>query len=144
MRILLILLLLSLKLSLNAQLFVTIEPAHFRPGIMYGQNFDKFGLYAKAWYGTIKSKKDMPYFYTKNIKVGLGTSYKINGLGRVYVGINHNYFFNSYNLEISGVNKIHKTSFDIGISGTVAGRFSILLMSDIWNWESNIGVGFNF
>jgi hypothetical protein len=117
----------------KAQLFVTIDPAFFKTGILYNQKVnDVVGCYARAQYGRI----NLDDFYTDNIKVGSGISLSMGNGGTFYVGTNYNHFFNTKNDNPKiDIDRVSILSFDIGMSLTT-GRFTMLLMTDPINWES--------
>lgn len=132
---------------MNAQLFPTFEPAHFRLGLLYNQPINHFGLYCKVWVGNIHKETEMDYFKTSNVKIGAGLSYKFNDDNTIYLGVNKNYYYNvintskALNNELVDFNCIHKISFDIGVSMKID-RLSLLMMSDLLNWESMIGFSY--
>jgi hypothetical protein len=142
-KLIVLLFIMFLTIVVKAQLFITIEPAYFRTGIVYNHNFHKFGLYGKIWYGDIRKKIECDYFYTQNIKTGIGASFPIPDKAFFYIGINRSFFFDyTKNSTLNNIDNIIKTSFDLGISGKLTQKFSILFMSDLWNWESCIGLNF--
>ena len=147
--VIIIILLLLTKITAIGQMFITIEPMFFRVGILYNQPINKIGVYGHAWYGDIKGTDDMgEKFYTDNVKVGLGLSYKTMNLISEsiwlvpYVGINYNHFFNTTtNDKIIQLDRIKKVSFEVGASFK-HNRFTLLMMTDFINWESMIGVSY--
>ncbi len=133
----------------KAQVFVTLEPSFFQAGILYNQKIGKMGkigLYSRVNYGDIKQGE----FYTDNVKVGMGMSMPIskdelnkNKLA-LYFGPNYNHFFNTSGSDsYINIDKVHPISIDIGISCT-KGRFTVLMMSDLPNWESLVGFSYRF
>jgi hypothetical protein len=134
-----------LSITTNAQIFVTIEPQYFRPGILYNHDFETFGLYGYSWYGDIKEENGIDKFYVQNIKVGAGFSFFMSEGPHFYLGINHNYFFDyTKQSPVINLNKIIKTCFDVGMSGKISKRVSFLFLIDMWNWESSIGINYKF
>jgi hypothetical protein len=131
----------------TAQLFPTFEPAHFRLGLLYNHPINHFGLYTKIWGGNIHKETETCNFKTSNVKIGAGLSYKFNDGNTIYVGINKNYYYNIINTskasnnELVDFNNTHKISFDVGISMKID-RLSLLMMSDLLNWESMIGFSY--
>ena len=129
-----------ISLSLNAQVFVSLEPVFLRPGLLYNYTTKTVGVYGKVWYGNIKGR-DGSKFNTNNIKCGLGLSYKTKGL-KPYLGINYNYFFNTVSDDkVIDLDRIKKVSFDVGVSFDKR-RFSLLMMTDFLNFESMIGISY--
>jgi hypothetical protein len=130
----------------NAQLFFTIDPAFFSPGLLYNYSFEKFGIYTQARYGNITQTSEYEYFHTQSIKVGAGISIPVTYEKdiKIYVGYKHSYFYDTKNASIGNVNRIKKNCFDVGVSGKVSDKVSILLMTDFLNWESLIGVTYKF
>ena len=132
--------------TVKAQVFFTLEPSFFKVGILYNQKIgkmDKIGLYSRVNYGNIKDEG----FYTDNVKVGIGMSipirqsYEENKLA-LYFGPNYSHYFNTSGSNPTiNLDKIYPISIDIGISLT-KGRFTILLMSDLPNWESLVGFSY--
>jgi hypothetical protein len=134
-----------LSMTINAQLFVIIEPQYFRPGILYNHNFETFGLYGYSWYGNISEENGEYKFYAQNIKMGLGISFFTEESINFYLGINHNYFFDyTKQSPIANIDNIIKTCFDVGMSGKVSSRVTFLFLIDMWNWESSIGINYKF
>lgn len=127
--------------TVKAQVFLTLEPSFFQTGILYNQRMDKIGLYSRVNYGNIKQKG----FYTDNVKVGIGMSIPISkDKFALYFGPNYNYFFDTSERDsYINIDKVHSISIDIGISRT-KGRFTILMMSDLPNWESLVGFSYRF
>jgi hypothetical protein len=140
---LIILLVLTSRLC-NSQIYLILEPSFIRPGILYNYNFNDIGIWSKVWYGNIKGEhSDGSAFYADNIKVSTGISKFYDG-ANWYAGINYNHFFNvNEDSRIIQLDRIHRISFDIGVSLT-RGRFSAIMMTDILNWESCIGISYRF
>lgn len=142
-KLIILLFVLIALIKVSGQVFVTIEPAHFRPGILYNHQFSTFGIYAKTWYGDIQKRTPYDYFYTQNIKIGLGTSFKLTEESNGYFGMNRSYYFGySKKSELSDLNKVHKVSFDVGVDFKVTDHLTLLMMSDLLNWESCIGINY--
>lgn len=141
---LLALLIMLSTLQLSAQLFVTLEPTFFRPGLLYNKQFKTVGAYTHAWYGNIQGVHgDGGVFYTDNIKLGIGLSLKTDGLCPM-LGINRNWFFNiNEDDRIIQTGLIKKYSVEVGVMLRHR-RFTGLMMTDPFNWESIIGVSYNF
>jgi hypothetical protein len=138
------LLLLTISIYANSQVFITLEPAFLRPGVLYNLPTKRpFSVYGKAWYGNIKGEHpDGGKFYTDNIKVGMGVSHKEDRYFTWYVGVNYNYFFNTKTDErICRLDRINRVSIDIGAS-LRSRRFTLLFLTDPLNWESSIGVSY--
>jgi hypothetical protein len=132
-------------IAVKAQLYITVEPAYFRPGILYNYVPVEYGcgVYGKIWYGDIQKKTAYDHFYTQNIKVGFGVSFCLNERSKIFLGVNQNYYFD-YTKESTLVNwnNVHYISFDIGVDMRISERFAFLMMSDLLNWESIIGINF--
>ena len=126
------------------QLFATLEPTFQRPGLLYNTQ-GQVGLYGKAWYGNMNRPEG---FHAQNIKIGVGLSFLdyhplSDVRARWLIGINYNYFFDVENSTKINVNRVHVPSADLGII-VIMGRFSLLIMEDLFNWESCLGVSFKF
>jgi hypothetical protein len=97
------------------------------------------------WYGDIRGYNyaDSSNFYTQNIKLSAGISLSKRN-AKFYFGLNYNHFFdtqhNGYPIQLD---RIHPISFDLGMSVKVR-RFTGVMMTDILNWESCIGVSYHF
>jgi hypothetical protein len=137
---------LAFFMKMNAQLFVICDPAYFYPGVLYHQKVaSNFGVYGKVWYGDLQKRTDLDHFYMETVKVSYGLTHLFQDGTRLYIGLNRTWFFN-YTKESDLVdwNKVHKISFDVGFDVRVTERFTFLMMSDLLNWESCIGVSFKF
>jgi hypothetical protein len=134
-----------LSITSNAQLYVTLNPANMSPGLLYNHEVSKFGMYGKIWYGDIRSKTELFYFYTQTVKAGIGGSYQFDPTSKLYVGVNQSYFFDT--TEGNGIvdlARVYKTSFDVGVDLKIDKRITILFMTDFLNWESCVGVNYKF
>ena len=147
MKTLFTLIIVLIGINSNAQLFPTIEPAHQRVGLLFNHSYTHLGFYSKAWYGSIKRETLTTSFHTQTVKIGTGVSYKFNDGNIIYLGINKSHYFNVKNIsnfefnKSVNLNKIHKISFDVGVSMKID-RLSLLMMSDLLNWESMIGFSY--
>lgn len=144
MKTLLIIWLLLSTVVVNGQLYVILEPAFLRPGIVYNHSMEKIGIWGKIWYGNIRGvHPDGGTFYTDNIKTSIGISTPYDG-ARWFVGVNYNLFFNTNeDNRLVQLDDVESVSLDIGVSLT-RGRFSAIMMTDPFNWESCVGVSYTF
>jgi hypothetical protein len=121
----------------KAQVFVTIDPIYLHAGILCNNHsIEKIGFYGRAQYGNIRIND----FYTESFKIGSGISIPHNN-AKFYVGLNYNHFFNTTESNHVDLNRISKLSFDMGVSLTT-NRFTMLIMSDLVNWESIVGFSY--
>jgi hypothetical protein len=143
MKALLIIGLLLFSTIASSQLYLLVDPAMRRAGLLYNQKFkqSKIGLYTKCQYGVI----NVPDFYTKSIKAGAGVSFRFGTDQRIYFGLNYNYFFQTVNdtwyIDLS---RVEPVSIDIGIASGNEMRFKILFMTDPVNWETSLGFSYQF
>jgi len=143
MKALLIIGLLLISAYAKSQVYLLIDPAIRRAGLLYNQGFkeSKIGVYAKCQYGVI----NVTDFYTKSIKAGAGVSVRFGTDQRVYFGLNYNYFFDTvddaWDIDLS---RIEPVSIDIGIASGNEMRFKIMFMTDPVNWETSIGFSYQF
>lgn len=135
-------------IQINAQIFATFEPVYKRFGIVNSNFFRKFGVYEHVRYGDITVKTVQNDFHTKNIKIGVGLTFPIiieETNTYFYIGINHNYFYDYVRTySLGNINNVVRTSFDLGISSNLTKKIYFLFISDIWNWDSSIGIGYKF
>jgi len=127
----------------TAQLFITIEPAFLRPGVMYNQKTNHIGYYAHAWFGNIKGQSDDgAKFYTNNAKLGAGISIPCDQHLTWYAGLNAQTFFNTtYNSRVAQLSKVKHFSCDLGVS-LRRNRFTLLFITDPLNWETMAGISY--
>ncbi len=143
--ILLSLFLIAFK-ALSAQTHVIVDPMFLRFGIL--QDFTlskdqythtKMGPYVKLMYGDIKGKQ---VFYTESIKAGAGIYIRDDNV-KYHAGLNYNYFFNTTeNPAEVDLSLLKKLSFDLGLSLTLD-RLTMIMLTDIINWESCIGFSYD-
>ena len=149
MKKLILLIIVSLVfVNINAQFFVTINPAqgHFNPGALVNIEFYKnIGVFGNAVYGNIKYFDGE--FEINQFKYGVGLSYKTNSKFSALIGINRCIFSQEHNTnQIIDISRYKKTSLVIGIHTKIIMQrryFYISMMTDPFNWESSIGVGVN-
>jgi hypothetical protein len=143
MRILLLTIACFISLAAKSQLFVIIDPAFIKPGLMYNyqqhsQGHDNLGIYVRGLYGRI----DLSDFYADNIKVGTGIAIPLDRTANVYLGVNYNKYFNVVDdCSQIDIRRIKLVSLDIGMS-LRSERFTLLLMEDFLNWESTVGFSY--
>jgi hypothetical protein len=143
-KLILILSLFLVAITLQAQIYVLVDPLTYRAGLIYNQRFNGnlIGTYLKLQYGII----DKIDFYTHTYKAGLGISYGLKSDGScVYLGLNYNYFFKTVNnTTYINLSRISKVSFDIGVSSGKQSKFKMMIITDPINWESSVGFSYKF
>jgi len=132
----------------QAQTFITLNPmqGHFNPGLLGHFNMDhKIGLYGNVLYGDIKYKDDAGDFNITQFKYGAGFSLDISKYKdvKLLLGFSSSVFSNYTNTTITiNLNNYIYNSVNLGIitSLPTKRRMDILFITDVNNWESQIGI----
>ena len=131
--------LLSITATINCQVFFTIEPFTFKPGILYHKEINQLGVYGLAQMGEIEQYN----FYSRTYKAGAGISFKYDK-ANILVGINRNHYFDTRNESLNvDLSRVKKISFDLGLI-VKPGRLAFCAITDPLNWETSLGLGYNF
>lgn len=140
-RYILLLLLLLHVTGMSGQIFVTTEPLTKRTGVIvhYGKTF---GVYAGSSYANIRNTE----FGLTHRKLCIGTSIKVNAYFYATAGYNHHDLHESYNVTESRFHSrnIHKHSFDIGAICMLTKHIHMIVLTDVPNWQTDVGIGFSF
>ncbi|MDD4972001.1 MAG: hypothetical protein PHT07_21450 [Paludibacter sp.] len=141
MKTILLIAFIFISTAVSSQVYVIIDPAMRRAGLMYNQRIPerKLGIYGKCQYGVI----NVTDFYARCIKSGAGISIRLIGDAALYVGLNYNYYFDVMDqAQDIDLNLIEPVSIDVGFSSGDEMRLRLLFITDPFNWETSIGFSY--
>lgn len=130
--------------SSYSQLYLLVDPALRREGILYRQDItESWGMYARCQYLYVDMDN---YLHWQSIKSGIGATYTLKSINAyLFLGLNHNYNYDIIaDPAIFNLSNLHEISIDIGISPTKNERFKLLIITDLLNMETSIGLSFRF
>lgn len=135
--------------QIKSQVFVTTNPmqGHHNIGTLINKSIDKdVGIYANILYGNVIYKD----FKCNSLKLGAGISYTIPNDHKdihLLLGMSSNNLYNiNNNNPYINTDRHNHTSVNIGFFADLPFKRKpkILFLTDINNWESQLGIGFNF
>lgn len=132
-----LLLLLAVSTLASSQVFVTVEPLQFQPGLVVSND----DVYLRARYGNInKLGVDVDYY-----KLGAGIRFPVEYDVDMLIGINYNRFdvIKEESLYVD-LNNVKEVSVEAGLILELTDRIKILALTDFINWETDMGIAYKF
>ncbi|MDX5583646.1 MAG: hypothetical protein QNK20_01760 [Aureibaculum sp.] len=135
------------SITLYSQLFLTINPADgfYNGGVVGNANISKkVGIYGNLSYGSIDFTDDFGSFSVNQFKYGAGLSLKIKHDVIIMAGLSNSLFYKQKNTtQLIDMSRYKNNSVNVGgfVQLPTKRNINLLLLIDIVNWESQIGIG---
>jgi hypothetical protein len=130
----LLLLLITGSIYIQAQLFLTIQPSFFELGSAYNYEFNKLGIYSTLNYGHVLEQP-------KHVSLSVGLSFKFEDYS-ILSGVKKNYF-NEYFSLVDPYNS-EEFSIEAGliIHEKKLGRISLIFITNLFHLNTRLGIGY--